>query len=340
MKRIIKYSVFLLGFLILAACDDPNVLLSNIVHKDGSITRKIVMTWDKPDFDLEGARVPIDTSWLIERSSSVSENMDTIYTLTAEKTFASVQDINDRYIAYGGSNSKMKRWTEFDKKFKWFTTEYRYSENIEKAINGYPPEDYMNKEELNLFYMPDKIRNDLKNGEDSLLYREKFDSLDTVEEIWLCRSLVKAAILEVEKLIDDFPESTITTDLMWENEELFGDIVFSSDLDVVIDSVFGKGTMNKNEIMLDSAISCLEDQFAIAFEAASYLVQTKMHGELTQTNGYIDTDGNIVWTVDGEVFLSKDYSMWAESVETNWWAWILSGIFILFVIVGFVKRKK
>lgn len=339
MKRTTKYSVLLFVFLLLASCGGPDVLLTNIVHKDGSVTRKIVMTWDEPDFDLTESRVPVDSTWTIERSFTISEEQDTLYNLTAIKTFASAGEITDNYISYGGSNGGMKRWAEFDKKFRWFTTLYRFSENIGRAINGYPPEDFMNKEQLQLFYMPDKLAKDLTEGKDSLIYKPKFDTLETLTDNWLLRSLVRATFIEIDSLLAKYPESGLNSEDLWNNEEKLAALLEDNDIEKAVDSVFGHGVYERSELILGEVESILEESFDVAFTAASYLVQTQMPEELTLTNGYIDTDGNIVWAVNGNVFLSEDYSMWAESVETNWWAWVVSGVFLLFVIIGLIRRK-
>ena len=49
------------------SCDEEDLLLINIVHPDGSVLRRIIMTWDKPDFDLEHSKVPVDSTWSINR---------------------------------------------------------------------------------------------------------------------------------------------------------------------------------------------------------------------------------------------------------------------------------
>ncbi len=38
--------------------------------------------------------------------------------------------------------------------------------------------------------------------------------------------------------------------------------------------------------------------------------------------------------------IDTKYEMWAESQVNNYWAWIISALFILFVITGFVIRSK
>ncbi|MEX0986137.1 MAG: hypothetical protein WD052_01580, partial [Bacteroidales bacterium] len=50
----------------------------------------------------------------------------------------------------------------------------------------------------------------------------------------------------------------------------------------------------------------------------------------------------ILWTVSGEYFLSEEYEMWVESRINNYYAWVVSVLFVLFGITGFIiyYRKR
>jgi hypothetical protein len=65
-----------------------------------------------------------------------------------------------------------------------------------------------------------------------------------------------------------------------------------------------------------------------------------MPGKLTGTNGYIDSAGILLWPVDSDYFLTEQYKMQAESKIPNKWAWIVSGLFLLFVFTGIILKKK
>ncbi|MEE4114856.1 MAG: hypothetical protein V2I37_01730 [Marinilabiliaceae bacterium] len=341
MKRIVNY-LLILGFIfMIPSCDEEDLLLINIVHPDGSVLRRIIMTWDKPDFNIAESKVPLDSTWAISDTNYIAGLKDTVYQLIAEKHFDRVEAINESYNNDNGPNRLVERWASFDRNFKWFTTSYRYSENTGGAIEGYLPGEFLSEDELNIFYMPEKIAQDFKSGPDSVLYRQRFDELEEKKEEWLGRSLVKAAFLEIEELKKGDPESDLDMEMLWEGEEEFARILFDEDsLGLVVDSVYGKGFMEKNRVLIDSAIEVLEAKLEIAFNCKSYLIQTQMPGEVVSTNGYIDSDGNIVWEVDGDVILCSDYSMYAESVTGNTWAWLVSAGFVIFVVAGLLFRKN
>jgi len=73
-------------------------------------------------------------------------------------------------------------------------------------------------------------------------------------------------------------------------------------------------------------------------------MEIRMPGKIIASNGYADTNpdslqtGGILWTVKDDYFLTEQYEMWVESQVPNYWAWIVTGVFVLFVITGMVVR--
>lgn len=341
MKRIRIISLVVLALVLISSeCGSPDMFVINEVREDGSINRKLVISDGEDEFDLNNMQVPVDSTWTLDKTLEISEKGDSLWIVTAEKIFASVDELNESYTMHRGLNEKMNRWSVFEKKFRWFNTAYYFSENVEKAIDGYAPEEFLNEEELHLFYMPEKLFNDLRFGVDSVKYQAMFDSLEIRKEYLLGRSLVKAAILELDTLIKASGDNSIDIKRIWEREMELGEIILEEDVEDAIDSLYGAGFYDINQVIIDSSMSNLENKFEVAFEADAYLIQTKMPGEIVGTNGYIDTDGGILWEVNGDIMLSEDYTMWAESTVNNIWAWVISGLFILFALVGLFLRKK
>jgi hypothetical protein len=70
----------------------------------------------------------------------------------------------------------------------------------------------------------------------------------------------------------------------------------------------------------------------------NYSLRIVMPGKLIGTNGFIDSSGVQLWPVKSDYFLTEPYEMWAESKIPNIWAWIVSGLFLAFVLTGVVRR--
>ncbi|MDZ7740064.1 MAG: hypothetical protein U5K32_13580 [Bacteroidales bacterium] len=340
MKR--KTSIIILMFIMMlfSSCGGPDALLINIVREDGSVERRVLLTYHADEFDLNDCQVPVDSTWDITRSLDISENGDTTYSLTAVKEFDSVDMINKYYDEYEGSNPLMNRKAGFRKKFRWFNTVYRYTETVERALRGIEPGDYFSEQELEYFYMPEKLTDALLEGPDSTIIEETMiDPLDKKKEEWMGRSLVRAFVLKLADTVSAKPDLKLDTSQLFEKEDELSYSIFE-DLEEkeLVNSLVGEGFYENNRILVDTLLSEVENEFLVAFETDPYLVQVFMPGELTSTNGYIDEDGNVLWEVKGEVFLSSDFNMWAESKTLNLWAWIITGAFVLFVIIGLIVK--
>ncbi len=326
----------------MVSCGGPDALVINTVHPDGSVSRKIILTNSKDEFNLPECQVPVDSTWTMKKELEISEKGDTTWTLTAEKLFSNVDSINSDYKSFGGSNKLLNRWAEFSARFRWFNTIYRYSENVEHAIDGILPEDFFTPEELHLYFMPDAMVDKLLSDGDSA----KIITLSNKGNEWLDRSLGRAIIKELILFSETDSAFQIDEKMIERSEDYMKGIeLFPLDVgQVVIDSAFGEGFYERNKIVIDSAMKIVENKFEVVVSTEKYLVQTIMPGELVSTNGYIDNDGNITWQVKGETILSSDYHMWAESRVVNTWAWIVSFGFMVFVAAGLiirvVKRKR
>lgn len=118
------------------------------------------------------------------------------------------------------------------------------------------------------------------------------------------------------------------------------------DIQIIVETVLGKEfyTLFKTEI--DSSMSILETMTDPFFSAESYDMEIRMPGRIIGSNGYADTNPEsnggvgILWTVDGDYFLLEQYEMWVESKISNVWAWIVTGVFVLFVITGLLVRSR
>jgi len=336
-----------LALVFAASCDDPETIVTNIVHPDGSVTRKIEMRNTENKFKLSNLQVPFDSTWSIRDSLEISEKGDTTWVKRAEKLFESVEDINRQYAADSSANKEFARHAEFGKKFKWFNTEYDFNEIIDKKMKyGYPVADFLKQDELQWFYTPDNLNTEKKNGTDSLKYRAFSDTVDKKLEKWYLKNIVSEWIGEFTLLTEGKTDSDMGKGTLKKRENEFVGIV-EKDIDH-FDSLWTEGTLLREFIgeanalkyktEADSAAKIATDRFWVSFKP--YAVRTVMPGRLTGTNGYVDSAGVLLWPVDSDYFLTEQYTMHAESKIPNVWAWIVSGLFLLFVFTGIILRKK
>lgn len=339
--------VISLILILAASCNEPETTVTNIVHSDGSVTRRIEMRNQKRVFDKTAIQVPVDSTWTIKDSLEISSKGDTIWVRRAEKLFRNTDAINREYSSDSSANKNFSRRTEFTRKFRWFNTEYRFAEIIEKKLkHGYPVNDFLNKEELKWFYLPGNIKDKKKMSADSLKYRAFNDTVDKKCEKWEIRSLVSEWIYEFAALAGKREKGEITVESLKTHEDEFVKFIESDNLkldslwttNVMLGKLIGEKAALKYRHEADSAGSIVVNHFFVDFK--EYTVRTIMPGKITSTNGIVDSSGMSVWPVKSDFFLTQTYEMWAGSKSSNLWAWIISFLFLIFVFTGLIIKRK
>ena len=330
-----------------ASCNEPETVVTNIIHPDGSVTRKIEMRSTENKFDISYVQVPFDRTWIIKDSLEVGVKGDTVWIKRVEKKFASVEEINEAYRSDSSANRGIPRHAEFRKKFKWFNNEYTFSEIINQQMKyGYPVKEYLNTEELKWFYSPDNLNEEKKNGPDSLKFRSFSDTIDKKIEKWYIKNIVSEWIGEFAVLTGEKADKEMTQRSLKSRENEFAKIVEKNiehfdtlwQNGTLLREFIGEANAIKYKNEADSAANIVNERFGISFK--TYTVRAIMPGKLTSTNGLIDSAGFLLWPVDSDFFLTEPYIMKAESKIPNKWAWIVSGLFIVFVTTGIYRKRK
>jgi hypothetical protein len=334
--------ITLVGFL---SCNEPKTVITDVVHRDGSVTRKIEMKSSERKFELSNIQVPLDNSWKISDSVEVSAKGDTLWVKRAEKLFAGIEEINYDYSNDSSANRSVKRSVEFKKRFRWFNTVYYFSEKIDKQVSfGYPLQGFLDKEELEFFYSPDFMTESMKSGTDSLKYRALEDTINKKTDKWFFRNAVAGWTFYFSDLTKNRGDSAITAESLKKKEPVFLEILEREELK--FDSLWQTGQILKELIgepgsviyrsEADSALTLTTEN--LLFDFKEYTQRIRMPGRLIGTNGYRDSTSNLIWTVRSDYFVTEPFIMWAESKTSNTWTRAITGFFLLFVGAGFLAR--
>lgn len=339
--------VFIL--MMVTSCDEPETVVTNYVHPDGSVTRKIEMKSIDGDinkrFKKSDIQVPFDETWTVKDSVELDKKGDTIWVKRAVKEFKNINELNLAYKTDSGANNNFTRNTGFKKKFKWFNTEFRFSERIDKELTfGYPVNLFLNSEELLYFYFPESLKNDKESGSDSLKYKALSDSVKLKTDKWTAKNMVSEWIGEFSELTKEKADGDMSFQSLKSREDKFVTIVEKDDKQ--LDSLWKNGILLKEFIgemnalkfksEADSALTIVTNKLLKEFH--NYSVRIVMPGKLIDTNGFIDSSQVLLWPVKSDYFMSEPYEMWAESKVPNRWAWIVSGLFLLFVLTGVIFK--
>jgi len=327
------------------SCDEPETVVTNYVHPDGSVTRKIEIKNGKNNFKESDFQVPLDSTWIVKDSIEINQKGDTTWIKRAVKQFKNVDEINIAYKNDSGANKSYSRNAGFRKRFKWFNSEYRFSERIEKlSAFGYPVKDYLNNEELLFFYSPESLKQEKENGPDSLKYRALSDSVKNKTDKWTIRNFISEWTGEFSRLTEGKAGTDISRESLKAREAELEKIIAENDKK--FDSLWANGVILKKFIgetnalryksEADSAMKLAENIIINNFK--DYSLRIVMPGKLIGTNGFIDSSNTLLWPVKSDYFLNEPYEMWAESKTTNSWAWVVSGLFLAFVLTGVIVR--
>lgn len=331
-------------FFLVISCDDPVTVVTNYVHPDGSVTRKIEMRNVVNKFEQSKLQIPFDETWTIKDSIEINEKGDTIWVKRAEKLFAGIEEINSAYKLDSGVNSEASRSASFRKSFKWFNTTFRFSERIDaKITGGYPVQDFLNKDELLYFYSPQNLIDEQNRGADSLKFKTLKDSIDIKTERWALKNLVSGWINAFGKLTEAKDSKEMVSDLRKRESEIFETIESKNE---IIDSLWDNGLLQKEFLGVENALKYKQEaDSAMSLVAgelfpnfSDYSVRIVMPGKLTGTNGFIDSTNVLLWPVRSDFFFTQPYEMWAESKVPNVWAWVISGLFLIFVLTGVILK--
>jgi hypothetical protein len=343
-RKSFKLTVIMI-LLFVVSCDDPVTVVTNYVHPDGSVTRKIVMKNTKNNFDVKNLKVPFDSTWSIRDSLEISEKGDTTWVKRAEKLFRNTEEINLAYKADTGANKDVSRHTSFEKRFRWFNTEYRFSETVDSKLpGGYPLKDYLNSEELQFFYSPNELQDSKLKGTDSLKFKILKENVDKKVEKWTGMNIVAEWIRDFSNLIESKEGSKPVIDSLKLSEAEIADflIKYQDKFDslwqngIILKNYIGADNQKRFKAEADSAAVKVSNLIFVDFK--EYSVRIAMPGSLTGTNGFIDSSRVLLWPVKSDFFFTENYEMWAESKTRNTWAWIVSGLFLVFVITGVIIR--
>ncbi len=344
MKYKLLKNLALVALLFAVSCDEPQTLVTDIIHPDGSVLRRIEMRNKKNNFKPSAVQVPIDSTWTIKDSIAIGAKNDTTWFRTAEKSFKNVGEINREYQSEKGINRKLSRNAAFTKKFRWFNTIYSFSETIDKSLlYGYPPEKFLSKEELEFFRLPESESSARLSGPDSIKYKLLKDKTEKDSEKYFWTSGVSEWIGEFSQLTRGRAGEEISERRLKLLEGAIVDSIINDKIkndSLVISRFLGEDNYRKFKTEHDTAMAIIERRLDRYLSFSEYSVSFRMPGKLTSSNGFLLKDGQLVWPVRGEFFLAQPYVMEAESRSTNIWAWIISALFLVFVLGGIIFKIK
>ena len=327
--------------------------VKTVIYADGSCQRTLLVTYgDTLEKFYEGEYpIPIDTTWNLVIKQDTNENGDTVFVHKVTKFFESIEYVNQLYIDDSTEYRVLERSVEFKKRFRWFYTFFDYKESYEKLFDQPSLSTYLDSIHYSYAMLTDE--------EQEKYLEEKFDTIqaklfDQEVEIgldkWLEFTIVNSSLDALEKSVANIEAWSMSEsefsrkkdsilDLIDGELEIFDD---DDDIYVAIKRVFNIDSLlyqklEKEETFNDFIVkyNFWEDIFL-----NEYVNTVTMPGLIIETNSTKINDADEVqWNVYWIKYFTDDYEMKVTSRIVNVWAFWVSGGFVLFLIVSYVKFK-
>ena len=335
----IAYIILLLAFT-LSGCREIDI--KTIINKDGSFTRVIKVKADSArglDLDLP---YPVDSTWT---SELMRDTVDSTQFICIHKKYYSKDDVLQKEIDSDVSWWKsIDREIEISKSFRFFYSYIRYKE-IYRAANPYTILDYKD-------YISDQDMRWIA-GEIPLTAKDSSAKEDIEDKLqnYLEDALVEDFIISFEKglgllnesLLEDIDMQIYKDSLRKYGGDLLSEVNGQPQLMNAIDMI--AEWTGREEILQLHDDPSLFDDFTNKLESISNLIgmesftiAVEMPGLITETNSYRLMGNQVQWSINDHTIFFEDYEMYVESRVVNYWAFVLSGIVALLLLISLIVK--
>jgi hypothetical protein len=362
MKNIVRNSLIIITMIcILASCANKNYVNTTEIYKDGSCLSTMSLKGDSSILTEQVFPVLIDSSW--KKTIEKVNNGDNSFLVKVNKKFENVNDINKETINDSSAWSKLNHSFKLDKKFRWFYSYLSYEETYKKMnpYNLIPVTDYIARDELLLLtgeyteYLAGRDSSEIEHIKKQI--EDKFFA-------WLQASVFEEfmhTLSENAHLIGN-PAITPETiknkkDTIWKSLQLKtkknDEFMFEVDSVLTVCSIclnnkdFDKLRPSKSKVFDDYLDKSKKFDLWLNMVVTSDKAKNSviMPGLLINTNSKTVIGNEIQWEFTPLKCFFNDYEINVTSRVTNSWAFVLSGVFLILLIIGLlvgalIKRRR
>lgn len=370
--KTIKYVLILLSFLMILSCKENRRHYETIVkiNPDGSCYREFTENADSSfmvgDTTHNPFPVMIDSTWKVSWTYSPEAAIrkyntnwplkqwvwekDTSKHLNLEvklrRDYPSVEVMANTFkynhCEWYGIKPKIK----IEKKFRWFFTFYKYSETYPKfnKFNRVPIDSFLKKDEISM-YLGDnpKFPKELNGRE----IKDLLNDIDTRSNLWLNQSFFEEYYRITKKnlhLIKGFKMDSVKFANFKDSVAKSMKEPFDRDSRKflkVLDNYYKVKIFSTlpDSNRLFQELELFKNNFELPFTATLSL-NLVMPGKMINAGQRPTKGDTAIWNVDVYRFYLSDYTVYAESRVTNVWTFIVSGIFIIGVVLSFFVKRK
>jgi len=358
MKTINSIIISALTLITITSCH-TKVRVNTVINEDGTCSREVSYDKRVTENDLanynkgiisDTVAAPIPDNLCVEgmEKGESTLNKDTL-TITFKKEYASVEEMPIPILHEG---KVLKTKPHFEKKFRWFFTEYTYTETFEELKYKLPiPLDKIaGKDTVSYWFTgaPDIIGKNLPGAK----VAEKIEVIENKVSKWMDDNITEIVFKAIAEQYDSIKNAPLTKEEFISSCDSFKAFIHFSDnnLNAIGDQssetfrIFFK--TEAYDIFFDDDNPCSNlvssnvCEFLRLFDwDIPYTIQ--MPGLISNVNNMeMIGDNTGVFILSGEKLLLGDYTISISSCKTNTWAFIVTGLIIALAIGSFIYGRK
>ena len=372
MKTVKVILAALLAAQLLAACSDGEIQMTTTINRNGSCLRMVTFAADSAalvgGYDASAPLAHLlsdsawDKTWCIkgdtarhaypmtpEQYSEVRASLpkdcssDTLR-VCAERGFASVEEMGNTPLLMLGDKPLMAQ-VSLKKRFRWFYTDYVYEETypVQSQFFSYPLNKFIEDEVASYWFTGEP---DLMQGHSPAEKKETDDMIEEQCDRWLVANYVAEAFDAVADGYDSLPDMPMAKSVYLPHRDSLIDyalncqFTFGDNIDTLFSGYFHSQAYerafasSKIEQQLDAKLDDFVD--LMGFKVDYRLV---LPGTIRDAGNGVLEQGAVRYRLTGNRLIPHDYTLAATSRATNIWAFIITALILLGVIVG-IKKKK
>ena len=346
--------------LLLTSCYQPKVVMKTTVHEDASMpcTREVLYSnvmsqemrdslWGKTNV---GWSQPLpeclNVDAFFNSHTDIGEG-DTV-TTSFSKFFESVEKMcEETPLLLNGT--KMRSKAKLDKRFRWFYTEYTFTETFYCVGDTFklPVTDYADKAEISYWFtgQPNLIAG-MSGAEAS----QKLGDMEPKITKWLNDNLFKTGFDFIVANYDSIANPPVSREQFIQLHDSLAKYLLAHDDEIlainVEDALRDFFHYNAYAMFFDEDNPLgekLNKEFMNRLNIFWFNVPytLSMPGKVTDAgNGTLQPDGTILYPFTGERLIPQDYTITATSHVAHIWAYIVTLLIILLAIGSFLYRRK
>lgn len=351
--------VLLLISILFNACEKNYTMLTEI-RPDGSCFRQLeVITRDSAFLTGDTTQNPfpfrLTPEWQIRiyhSSSTTSQpwplshwcSPDSVL-VTASRDFSSVEVMNQEFRFDHSAWKNIKPESTFKKSFRWFYTHYSFTETYTQLPSQdipIPLGKYMTPEEQIEWFQGNESNYQGMSGQ------EIYDYLSNIEgkaTDWSNHNLFMLKYAAIQEFFGTKANNPFADCLLPVRDSIFNTIKNNPDypdnnLITILDQYFKTDYFSLQYKQQQQVFDSIYDQkIAILnlFEP-QFKYQLHLPGRIISTNASHYENEKLIWKLNAYRFLPADYTLTARSEKTNWWAIIVTLLFVGGLIYKWKKK--